>query len=144
MSRPPRILLAGRQDAVAAIVQPLVSAGFAVRLLTRDAVALSMAGRIELAEGSLAEAATIRRAARGCYGALAAPVEVSEARNIIRVLAGSEVELLVIAGEEYRETLQKYARALGSDPLFIASEILTSSVDLFHRELLGRGLMTGR
>jgi hypothetical protein len=142
MSARPRILVAGLQ--VDEIVQPLIAAGFAVRLLTRDSVAPSIAGRIELVEGSLAEPATIRRAARGCSGALAAPVEVSEARNIIRVLAGSEVELLVIAGEEYRETLQKYARALGSDPLFIASESLTSSVDFFHRELLGRGLVTGR
>ncbi|HEX7705368.1 MAG TPA: hypothetical protein VF701_02820 [Thermoanaerobaculia bacterium] len=134
MNDRPLILLAGRQ--VDAIVQPLIDAGFAVRLLTRDSTAGSSAERIELAEGGLAEASTIRRAARGCSGALAAPAAVNEAGNIIRVLAGTEVELLVIAGEKYRETLQKYARDLGSDPVFIAAETITSSIELFRRELM--------
>jgi hypothetical protein len=120
------------------IVQPLIAAGFAVRLLTRDSATRSGAERLELAEGGLGEASTIRRAARGCSGALAAPAGVDEAGNIIRVVAGSEVDLLVIAGEKYRETLQEYARALGSDPVFIAAETITSSVELFRQEFLGR------
>ncbi|HYH07375.1 MAG TPA: hypothetical protein VEK11_10005 [Thermoanaerobaculia bacterium] len=67
---------------------------------------------------SSADRATIRAAVKGCQGVFAAPCAEEQARNVIHVVAGAEVDHLVFGSDPL---LDEYARSLGVTPTFVPS-----------------------
>ena len=65
-----------------------------------------------------ADRATIRKAVKGCHGVFAAPCAEEQARNVIHIVAGAEVDHLVFSGDPL---LDEYARSLGVTPTFVPS-----------------------
>lgn len=68
---------------------------------------------------SSADRATIRAAVKGCHGVFAAACADDQARNVIHVVAGAEVDHLVFGSSN--PSLDEYARSLGVTPTFVPS-----------------------
>lgn len=132
MSDRPTILLAGEPTRI--VLHDLLSeARFAVRFLTRDENLAAVIRRlgVEVVKGGLDDAATIRAAAKGCYGVIAAADTVLEGRTVIKVVGGSEVERFLFAGSEGRDELQRFARTVGVEPVFVDHESLNTAASIY-------------
>jgi hypothetical protein len=112
----PIVLLAG-PGAASIRNQLLVTRKFKVRLLD-----------------DLADCRAFREATHDCFGVFATPANVDQCRNVIKVVAGSEVEHLVIGAGDESDGLDAYARALGISPLFISPDAPHSAVWFFIKE----------
>ncbi|HEX2062389.1 MAG TPA: hypothetical protein VHK90_16745, partial [Thermoanaerobaculia bacterium] len=64
-----------------------------------------------------ADRATIRAAVKGCHGVFAGPCAQEQARNVIHVVAGAEVDHVVFGSSDPQ--LEQYARSLGIAPSFV-------------------------
>lgn len=128
------ILLAGTN---AAAVAPmfLEESRFAVRVLTRD---VEQAARLrelgaEVIPGEPTDRAALRAALKGCYGVFADACTCEKGKNVVHVIAGSEVEHVVIGSNDRRE-LSQYARTLGLDATFVdrnpAPSLISMILDL--------------
>jgi hypothetical protein len=132
VSNRPTILLAG--EATRVLFHDLLSDGrFALRFLTRNDTLAAVIRRlgVEVVNGGLDEAAAIRSAAKGCYGVIAAAETVLEGRTVIKVVGGSEVERFLFAGTAGRDELQRFARTVGVEPVFVDPESLSAAASIY-------------
>jgi len=135
MSARRTILLAG--DGARVVLHDLLSAGtFAVRLLTRDEALASIVRRlgVEVMKGGLDNAASVRAAAKGCYGVIAAADTAQQGRVVIKVVGGSEVERFLFAANNGRDELQEFSRSVGAEPVFVDAESLTAAASIYFQE----------
>ena len=72
-----------------------------------------------LAAEMLDDCTRIREAARSCESLIAIPATAEQARRVIKVIAGSEIDELVLAIRGDHSRLRVYARSLGLEPIFV-------------------------
>lgn len=64
-----------------------------------------------------ADRATMRAAVRGCHGVFAAGCGAEQARTLLHVAAGADVDHIVFGGSDPQ--LEQYAHTLGVTPTFV-------------------------
>ena len=129
------ILLAG--EATRVLLHDLLSEGtFAVRFLTSDEVLASILRGlgVEVVQGTLDDAASVRAATKGCYAVIAATDTVHEGRTVIKVVGGSEVERFLLAANAGREELQLFSQTVGNEPVFVDLESLSTAASIYFQE----------
>jgi len=106
----PVLLIAGDTSLV-----PKLMARYSVRVLTCDAdEAARLRGLgVDVIHGDLADVASIRTATKDCYAVVGVVDGPEQGRNLIKVVAGADVEQFVLHAREGREELDQYANALG-------------------------------
>ena len=122
MSQRRTVLLAGQRSYP--VLHELLSAGTVrVRVLTRDKALAAVLRRLGVAvyEGGLDDCGSIRAAAKGCCSVFGAPDSIEEGRNLIKVIAGSEVDQLLVSAHA-REELTRYAESVGAELMFVGAE----------------------
>jgi len=132
MSERRTILLAGERSYP--VLHDLLSAGTVrVRALTRDRALSGVLRRlgVDVYEGGLDDCGTIRAAAKGCYGVFGAPDSIEEGRNLIKVVAGSEVDQLLVAATFGRDELARYAESVGTELMFVGAESQDAAASIF-------------
>jgi hypothetical protein len=129
------ILLAG--DGTLSLLYDLLSdENIRVRMLTRDAqlAAVLTRLRVDVEEGDLDDCPRIRRALKDVRTVIAAPRTMEEARNLIKVAAGADIDMLVIITAA-REPLEAYAWSAGLEPRFVAPDDTRSIGPLINDEV---------
>lgn len=107
------LLLVGDADLAAQLLSR-----FTLRVLTRDAAEgerLRELG-VDVVDGDLDDRASIRAAVQGCKAVVGVVRKEAQGRNLIKIVAGSDIEQFVLHAAEGRDELERYAVALAIHP----------------------------
>jgi hypothetical protein len=135
MSERRTVLLAGERSYP--VLHDLLSSGtVSVRVLTRDKALAGVLRRlgVQVYEGGLDDCGSIRTAAKGCYGVFGAPDSLEQGRNLIKVVAGSEVDQFLVEATSRRDELAQYAESVGAELMFVGAESADAAASILVTE----------